>query len=141
MKPSMVLVVEDEPSISEMIQTLLEEEGYKVITASNGQEGLERLAGLLAAQNSAGTAEVDNSPVLSNLVVLTDLMMPILDGRRLLMEMRANPAYAEVPVIIMSAAGRVTPTPEMGQTIFIEKPFEIDVLLDTVAQFIPGKTE
>src|SRR5579885_1072524 len=80
-----ILVVEDEFAIADMLSSLLEDEGYRVILASNGQEGLARLA-----ETRPNT-------------VLCDVMMPIMDGRQLRKTMKADPSFKDVPIVLMSA--------------------------------------
>jgi CheY-like chemotaxis protein len=70
-----VLVVDDEFGIVDVLETILIDEGYRVLTACNGKQGLERLA----------TERPD--------VVLLDFMMPILGGAEMLAAMAAEPAY------------------------------------------------
>ncbi len=135
MEPLTVLIVEDEPSINEMLQTLLGEEGYKVVAAANGQEGLERLAELVAAENKTDAAKNGGS---LNLLILTDVMMPVMDGRQMLKKIRSTPAYEGIPVIIMSAVSSFASISELGRHVFLGKPFEIDILLKTIHQASAG---
>src|SRR5215212_8600286 len=81
----MILIVEDETSIATLLRDVLEDEGYTVLLARNGQEALDLL----------GT----HHPAL----VLTDVMMPIVDGFALCRAIQANPAYQGIPVLVMSA--------------------------------------
>ncbi len=82
-----ILVVDDEPAIAEMLQDILEYEGYQVVTAGNGHEGLACVAAV--------------RPQL----VLSDVMMPGLDGRAFCRALQADPRYRGIPVVLMSAAG------------------------------------
>ena len=75
-----ILIAEDEYSIATLLRDTLEDEGYTVMLAQNGQEALELL----------GTTR----PAL----VLTDLMMPIVDGLALCRAIQTNPAYQAIPV-------------------------------------------
>src|SRR3954470_6469992 len=79
-----VLVMEDDPSVRSLLHTLLESEGYDVVTASDGLSGL--------VQASAQPPEL----------VLLDIMMPDLGGLRVLQELRADPALADVPVVVVT---------------------------------------
>jgi DNA-binding response OmpR family regulator len=112
-----VLVVEDDPSVRGLLQTLLDAEGYEVITASDG------LAGLVKASAQP--------PAL----VLLDIMMPDLGGIRVLEELRADPALAEVPVVVVT--GRLEAVPdleaELGEDHVFVKPFGVNELLARVA--------
>jgi CheY-like chemotaxis protein/nitrogen-specific signal transduction histidine kinase len=80
-----VLVVEDEPEIRELMRRTLESEGWEVREASNGLEALDALA-----------VEVPRA-------VLLDLMMPEMDGFQFLSEIRTNPEWGSVPVIVITA--------------------------------------
>ena len=115
-----ILIVEDEAAIAEVLQDALEDEGYRVVTARNGREGL----------NSVEQEQPD--------LVLSDIMMPILDGRAMLRAMQAHPTYRSIPVIFMSAAARREVGSDLAPVAFIPKPFSIIAVLDTVAQYVGG---
>jgi CheY-like chemotaxis protein len=100
-----VLVVDDERYIVDLLSELLEDEGYQVLRASDGQAALDVLE--------------RHVPDL----VVTDVMMPRLDGVRLLAIIREH--HKELPVILMSAAV----TPRVDGVPFLPKPFDIDDLL------------
>jgi CheY-like chemotaxis protein len=85
-----ILIVEDDDEIREILAEMLIERGFTVITARNGQEGLEAMRG---------------APALC--VVLLDLMMPVMDGWQLRREMLADPALADIPVVVVSGAADV----------------------------------
>lgn len=111
-----ILVVDDEFGTVEVLVAALEDEGYRVLTAANGRRGLERLE--------------ENKPDL----VISDFMMPLLDGAGLVRAMRDNPAYRDIPVIMMSAA----PEPALrkhvdGYAAYLRKPFPLPALLELVA--------
>lgn len=109
-----ILVVDDEPTILDLLTTLLDEEGYRVRAAADGMAALEDLR----------REAVD--------VVITDAMMPRLDGEGLVRAMRARAETRAVPVIVLSAA--VTPTlDELGPWWYLAKPFDLDALLAAVA--------
>jgi DNA-binding response OmpR family regulator len=117
-----ILVVEDDPSVRGLLQTLLSAEGYDVVTASDG------LAGLVKATSSP--------PAL----VLLDLMMPDLGGVRVLEEMRDDPELAEIPVIVVT--GKVDAVPGMrsllGDDNVFLKPFAVGELLARVGEVVGG---
>ncbi|HVM28075.1 MAG TPA: response regulator [Mycobacteriales bacterium] len=120
-----ILVVEDDPSVRGLLQTLLSAEGYAVVTASDG------LAGLVKATS--------NRPAL----VLLDLMMPDLGGVRVLEEMHEDPALADVPVIVVT--GKIDAIPAMrdllGEENVFLKPFAVGELLGRVADVTGGPDE
>ena len=117
-----VLVVEDDPSVRGLLQTLLAAEGYDVATASDG------LAGLV---------KVTSSPPA---LVLLDLMMPDLGGVRVLEEMRDDPELAGIPVIVVT--GKVDAVPGMrvllGEDNVFIKPFAVGELLARVGEVTGG---
>jgi CheY-like chemotaxis protein len=110
-----VLIVDDEPQILDMLRSVLEEAGFVVLTADDGEVALSLL---------------QHTPVA---LVLTDLMMPQLTGLQLAQQMRSNPQTAAIPVLAMSA---VLP-PHMPDVFVaaIAKPFELDDLVTSVRQF------
>ncbi len=121
-----ILIVDDEFGIVEALASLLEDEGYRVVTAANGEDGLARLE--------------NEQPNL----VLIDLMMPIVDGQEMLRIMRSTSAYESVPVIVMSAApksGAVLRSEKAHEiSAFLRKPFDLQTLLDTLVPLIgPGE--
>ena len=122
MSPVRVLVVEDDPSVRGLLQTLLAAEGYEVATASDG------LAALVKATSSPPS------------LVLLDLMMPDLGGVRVLEEMREDPELAEVPVIVVT--GKVDALPGMrallGEDNVFLKPFAVGELLARVDDVTGG---
>jgi CheY-like chemotaxis protein len=95
-----------------MLRDVLQDEGYMVLLARNGQEGFERAREL--------------RPQL----ILTDLMMPVMDGRTLGRHLRAEPRTAQIPLIVMSAAYR----PQDGDAFdaVLAKPFDILPVLDLI---------
>jgi CheY-like chemotaxis protein len=106
-----VLVVEDDLDIREAIREILADEGYQVFTAANGQEALDLLAEIPVPR-----------------IVLLDLMMPVMDGHQFLERFRAQPIYAAVPVVVVSAG--ITVVPSIAG--FIKKPFDTGALLRAV---------
>ena len=110
-----VLVVDDESSIVEVLTTLLEDEGYHVVTARNGAEGLASLA---ASQPE---------------VVLCDVMMPVLDGRQMCERMQANPLYRSIPIVLMSAVNAATKLAGCNYAGLLAKPFDLEEVINVVA--------
>ena len=122
MTATRVLVVEDDPSVRGLLQTLLSAEGYDVVTASDG------LAGLVKAAST--------KPAL----MLLDLMMPDLGGVRVLEELRDDPELNDTPVIVVT--GKIDAVPGMKQLlgedrVFL-KPFAVAELLARVADVTGG---
>jgi DNA-binding response OmpR family regulator len=116
MKEGRVLVVDDEPMVRETLGQVLSEEGYVVDLAVDGETAL---ASVHAARPDA---------------ILLDLMMPGMNGRQFLQALRDEPAYASVPVMIMTAVhGLEVNLATMGASEVVEKPFNVDELLNKVA--------
>jgi CheY-like chemotaxis protein len=114
-----ILVVEDDQCIRESLQELLESEGYSVACASNGQEALDHLS-------------TKKSPGL----IFLDLMMPIKDGFQFRQEMRVNPLWVDIPIVIMSADGQIKEKfLRMGVKSYLKKPVDIDVIIDLANRF------
>ncbi|TMD61522.1 MAG: response regulator [Chloroflexi bacterium] len=110
-----VLVVEDDASILDVVRSALEAEGYDVRTATNGKEGLERLA--------------DGKVSL----VLLDMRMPVLDGWQFAKELKRR--AIDVPVVVMTAAQNARHwAEEIGADAYLSKPFDLDDLLAAVAR-------
>jgi DNA-binding response OmpR family regulator len=117
-----VLVVEDDPSVRGLLDTLLTSEGYRVVTASDGIAGLHEAAASRPA------------------VILLDLVMPDLGGLRVLQEMHANPMLADVPVLVLTGRLEAIPALEdqLGRDRVFSKPFGVADLLSRVAE-LTGK--
>jgi len=116
MKEGRVLLVDDEPMVRETLGQVLSDEGYVVDLAVDGVAALERVR---AARPDA---------------ILLDLMMPNMNGRQFLAALRAEPAYAAVPVMIMTAVhGLELNLSTIGVSEVVEKPFNVDELLNKVA--------
>src|SRR2546421_573314 len=82
-----ILIVDDDPWILRMVSTLLQKRGFAISTASDGEEGLER------------AAEVHPD------LIISDVMMPRLDGWAMVRKLRAHPQLAFIPVIFLTALG------------------------------------
>ena len=115
MAQKVVLLVEDDPDIRDIVQDVLEAEGYDVVPASHGKQALEFLH------------DVRNS-TLPDLVIL-DMMMPLVDGRHVLEAIRSDQNLSSVPVVVMSAITHEKPA---GAAAFLRKPFSLDTLFDAV---------
>jgi len=117
-----ILVVEDVPNIQELLAVTLRFKGYPVVTASNGQEALERIS--------------EEYPSL----VVTDILMPRMDGFALAQTLRTDPKTNQIPVIFLSAT-YVTPEDKdfalsLGAVHFLEKPVDTEELLLTIAEVL-----
>jgi len=112
-----ILVVDDETTITDLLQAILEEEGYWVLVAHNGRDAL-RIA----------RAERPD-------LVLSDVMMPQMDGVQLAEALRTDPEMTATAVILMSA-GRVPETATTRVAAFVGKPFAIEYVVALVARFV-----
>jgi len=107
-----VLVVDDEPQFVDMVKMRLEANGYEVISASNGNEGLK----------SAKQHRPD--------VILLDIIMPEKDGYTMLRELRGDEQIRHIPVIVVTVKPSMKDLFEIeGVRDYIVKPFETEELL------------
>jgi CheY-like chemotaxis protein len=112
-----VLVVDDEPTLREVVAAYLEDSGYVVDQAENGVQALHRMR----------TARPD--------VIVLDLVLPVMDAHELVSVMRSEPGFAAVPVILLSAATDLPKaTEELQPRASLAKPVDLDVLLAVVAR-------
>lgn len=113
---ALILVVDDEFSVAEVLESILTDAGHEVVTAINGRQGLDRLK--------------ERLPDL----VLLDFMMPIMDGPAMLEAMRQEPQYSALPAVVMSSLPERTiaaAAPGM-YTAFLRKPFKLGAVLDVI---------
>jgi CheY-like chemotaxis protein len=114
-----ILLIEDEESIREALQQALEIEGYSVLTAANGQEGLDILK------------KSFEPPCL----ILLDLMMPVMNGWQFVEARKSDSKSVDVPVVV------VTAYPNKGNTInanaLIPKPIDFERLIELIARYCP----
>jgi len=107
--PATVLVVDDDPVILKLLEVNFEMEGFTVVRANDGVEGLERAR-----------------EVLPDIVVL-DVMMPRMTGHEVATALRADPATASIPIIFVTAraqSGDVERGMELGVDDYVTKPFD-----------------
>jgi CheY-like chemotaxis protein len=120
--PGPILVVEDVPNVLELLEVTLRFKGYPVVTARNGQEALEQVNKELPA------------------LVITDILMPKMDGYALAHRLRTDAKTRQIPLIFLSAT-YVTPEDKqfaisLGAVRFIEKPIDTEEFLLTVAELL-----
>jgi DNA-binding response OmpR family regulator len=120
--PPQILIVEDDPNVRGLLETLLSTEGYDVATASDGLGGLSKLN--------------DITPAL----MLLDMMMPDLGGARVLERVKSDPSLAAVPVVVLTGKLEAVPAlrEELGHDNVFVKPFGVNELLARVAQITGG---
>jgi len=117
-----VLVIEDDWVIRETLQELLANEGYRVVTAVNGLEGL----GLLRKEHDV-------------CAILLDLQMPVMNGEKFLDEVQrdSDPRLKTLPVLVLTARRGGLDRPVAG---LLRKPVDVDVLLDRLRELCGGET-
>ncbi|WP_373045029.1 response regulator [Vulgatibacter sp.] len=112
-----VLVVDDDPDIRESIEELLRSDGLDAAVAANGEEALRVIA---------------QRPIQ---VILLDLMMPVMDGRQMVEEMRRR--NIDIPVVLLSAGRDLRRVSQELGLPAVEKPFDLDELLGRVRENLP----
>ena len=116
-----VLLVDDDPVILKLLQVNFEMEGYNVITANDGVEGLAR-------------ARADRPDI-----VLLDIMMPRMDGLEVTRALKGDADTRSIPIILLSAKAQLSDVQQgrdMGADDYLTKPFDPLELLDRVGQLL-----
>jgi CheY-like chemotaxis protein len=114
-----VLVVDDEPLIAMVLKEALEDENYRVLTAANGKQGLERLIEERAD------------------VVLLDIMMPVMSGPAMLRAMAAHPNLRGIPAIILSSLPEVTIRAKTDSVAAVlQKPYTTEEVVRTITRVL-----
>ena len=112
-----VLMIDDEANARKVVKLLLEREGYRVLTAQNGEEGLI-------------LAKVEQPHV-----ILLDIMMPKMNGYETLRRLREDQDINEIPVIMVTAKGTehdIATSFRLGAVFHVEKPYETKDLLQKI---------
>jgi CheY-like chemotaxis protein len=116
---AVVLVVDDEVGIANLLADVLSDEGHRVIVAANGHEGLKR-------------AEKERPDL-----IITDFMMPVMDGAQLIKALADHSDLKRVPVFLISSAPEAALRDKCsGYALFIRKPFRIYDVVDLVTRHI-----
>jgi len=121
--PKTVLVVDDSPTMRQMVSFTLTSAGYQVIEAGNGKEALTK----------AGGSKLD--------LVVTDLNMPEMDGISLIKELRKNPSFKFTPILMLTteaADDKKKAGQAAGATGWIVKPFNPEQMMAVVKKVLPG---
>lgn len=117
MKTTEILVIDDSLSIRKMVQYVLQSKGYRVVTAVDGQEALEKV--------------MRNNFKL----IICDINMPRLDGFEFLKRIKIDSELAGIPVIILSTEGKETDretAQKLGASDYLIKPFNPGELLERI---------
>jgi CheY-like chemotaxis protein len=126
-QPRPLLIVEDVPNILELLEVTLRFKGYTVVSARNGQEALELI-----------------SKEIPRLVV-TDILMPKMDGYTMAFNLRREPHTRHIPIVFLSAT-YVTPEDKefalsLGAVRFLEKPVDTEDFLLTIAEVLTSQPD
>jgi two-component system alkaline phosphatase synthesis response regulator PhoP len=119
-----ILIVEDDPSVLRAISYMLEKEGYSVLTAMNGLEGLKK-------------AKEENPDLL-----VLDVMLPGIDGFEICHRLRAESPTAKLPILMLSAKGQAADRSMglgVGANEYLTKPVERTVLLGKIEALLAAK--
>jgi CheY-like chemotaxis protein len=115
-----VLVVEDDPDALDAIATIVQDAGYDVLRASNGREALSRL------RDCDGRCDL----------ILLDLLMPVMNGWDFRRRQRETPAFAGIPVFLMSAGAHLAVVRnELEAAGCVTKPVDASDILDVVERY------
>jgi CheY-like chemotaxis protein len=115
-----ILIVDDEFGLAEMLREMLGESGYDVTLAINGRLALQ----LLEERN------VD--------LVITDMMMPVMDGAELATAIRGDHKHQHTPIVLMTSLPSIMPRPGKLFDAILRKPFTPELLLRTIAACLEG---
>lgn len=119
---SKILVVEDHADTRDALALLLEREQFFVFTAENGRQGLDQ----------AKTQHPD--------LIITDIMMPVLDGIKMIEGLRAVPEMSQLPIIVVSAYSEKTAEAmRAGANCALSKPITVSLLISTVKKMMPQR--
>lgn len=115
-----ILVVDDDPDILEALKVMLEDQGFSVETASNGN-----------------ILQFLNSTNLPSMIIL-DVLLSGMDGREIAESLRKKEETKDVPIVMISAnPGAAKDCVKRGANEFLAKPFEIDDLIEVVHKYVP----
>jgi two-component system alkaline phosphatase synthesis response regulator PhoP len=118
-----ILVVDDDPSIVKLLQSRLEDNGYDVIVASDGQATLDKIR----------EAKPD--------LIILDIMLPKIDGYKVANTLRADEQYKDIPIVMLTGRRQyddIKMGMELGAVSYIQKPFKPEVLLGIVQGLVSG---
>jgi signal transduction histidine kinase/DNA-binding response OmpR family regulator len=117
----LVLVVDDDPSAREMLSRTLAREGYRILTAASGAEGL------LLAREARPAA------------ITLDVMMQEMDGWTVLSRLKSDPELSSIPVVMVTVVDQRTTGISLGASEYLTKPVDRDLLVGVLRRHLPGK--
>jgi two-component system, OmpR family, alkaline phosphatase synthesis response regulator PhoP len=116
-----ILITEDSPTILEILKSVLVEQGYEVIVATDGQEALEK----------ARTEKPD--------LMILDLMLPKIDGYKVCRMLKFDEKYKNIPIIMLTARTKESDEKlgrEVGADAYMKKPFEPEMIIDQIKKLL-----
>ncbi len=121
-QPGLVLIAEDDEGIALALEILIEDAGYRAVHAAHGEQALEMARKLRPA------------------LILTDLMMPRLNGAELIQQLHEDAASSGEPLphIVLMTAARAPQASEIPADAFLPKPFDVEQVVALLDQFMPG---
>lgn len=124
MNKACVLVVEDHQDMIDLMQLVLEGEGFYVAVATDGEQAIELLTQFRPA------------------IVITDLMMPKTTGAELIRHIKSKPELADIPIMAMSAArsDALREAQAAGAVEVLPKPLDFDHLVELLKHYVPSHT-
>ena len=118
-----ILIVEDEYAIADLLEMVLSDAGYQTRTAANGQEALAQLAEGLRPN-----------------LIITDLMMPVLNGAEMIKQLRQDAVLRDIPYVLMSSIPEQQVLERLdGYSAFLRKPFSLMHVVPLVTGILSGK--
>lgn len=118
-----ILIVDDEPELAEMVKTRLEANNYEVITAADGQEGLDK-------------AKKENPDL-----IILDILLPRMDGYKVCGLLKTDIKHNKIPVVMLTVKSQESDKKlgkEVGAEAYIVKPFEAQALLEEIRKLLEG---
>jgi len=119
---NLILIVEDDSKTLKLLRDTLKAQCYRVIEATNGEEAID-----LATRQKPD-------------LITMDVQLPVMSGLDAVRAIKANPTTSHIPIIALTAdamRGQDQITLEAGCDAYISKPFSIDVLLETIKEYLP----
>jgi CheY-like chemotaxis protein len=115
-----VMIVDDDPDVRESIAEVLEDSGYRPISAGNGREAMELL----------------RAAVAKPCAILLDMMMPVMDGWQFRAQQQEDPELSSIPVVVVTAHADISEVvAQLDVAAALKKPLQLDALLQTVSRF------
>ena len=126
-----IMVVDDEPDIATLLKFVLEQDGHKVSSASDGVDALQKL----------GVEPALHATPLPDLIVL-DIMMPVMDGYQLNQRLQVEPRTQGIPILVLTAKGqKMRDLFEMAPNVaaYVQKPFDPKMLRELIGGILTSR--